>query len=95
MVAKSVKRLELGLDPGAEKINARRALRDAESFEELAFQWVERWAKPNRKSWRAAQREPERHGDLIVKVGGYSTYFVDLGREIQREVIDRTEHGGM
>ena len=59
MVAKSVKRLELGLDPGAEKINARRALRDAESFEELAFQWVERWAKPNRKSWRAAQRELE------------------------------------
>ena len=59
MVGKSVKELERGNDPGAEKINARKALRDAESFEELAFQWVERWAKPNRKSWRAAQRELE------------------------------------
>jgi len=41
---------------------------------------------------RDAQRHPEHHRDLIVKVGGYSTYFVDLGREIQEEVIARTEH---
>ena len=41
---------------------------------------------------RRAQREPEQFRDLIVKVGGYSTYFVDLGREIQEEVIARTEH---
>jgi trans-4-hydroxy-L-proline dehydratase len=42
---------------------------------------------------RAAQRDPDQHRDLIVKVGGYSTYFVHLGREIQEEVIARTEHG--
>jgi formate C-acetyltransferase len=41
---------------------------------------------------RAAQAEPDRYRDLIVKVGGYSTYFVELGPEIQREIIDRTEH---
>jgi len=41
---------------------------------------------------RCAQQEPENYRDLIVKVGGYSTYFVDLGREIQEEVIARTEH---
>ena len=41
---------------------------------------------------RQARARPEEHGDLIVKVGGYSTYFVDLGREIQDEVIARTEH---
>jgi formate C-acetyltransferase len=41
---------------------------------------------------RAAQEEPENYRDLIVKVGGYSTYFVDLGREIQQEIIERTEH---
>jgi formate C-acetyltransferase len=41
---------------------------------------------------RDAQRNPERHSDLIVKVGGYSTYFTDLGCEIQQEIIDRTEH---
>ena len=41
---------------------------------------------------RAAQREPEQYRDLIIKVGGYSTYFVDLGKEIQEEIIARTEH---
>ncbi len=41
---------------------------------------------------RAAQQNPSEYRDLIVKVGGYSTYFVDLGREIQEEVIARTEH---
>lgn len=42
---------------------------------------------------REAQKDPDSYRDLIVKVGGYSTYFVDLGREIQDEVIARTEHG--
>ena len=41
---------------------------------------------------RAAQRNPSDYRDLIVKVGGYSTYFVDLGIEIQDEIIARTEH---
>ncbi len=41
---------------------------------------------------RAAQREPDSYRDLSVKVGGYSTYFIDLGGEIQNEVIARTEH---
>ena len=41
---------------------------------------------------RNAQIEPEKYRDLIVKGGGYSTYFVDLVRESQQEVIDRTEH---
>ncbi|MFH2006182.1 MAG: pyruvate formate lyase family protein [bacterium] len=39
-----------------------------------------------------ARERPEEHRDLIVKVGGYSTYFVDLGSEIQDEIIARTEH---
>lgn len=42
---------------------------------------------------RAARERPDEHRDLIVKVGGYSTYFVDMGREIQDEIIARTEHG--
>ncbi len=44
---------------------------------------------------REAKKHPEQHRDLIVKVGGYSTYFVDLGREIQDEIIARTEHGAL
>jgi len=45
------------------------------------------------ETMRAAQKNPVEYRDLMVKVGGYSTYFVDLGREIQEEVISRTEHG--
>ncbi len=44
---------------------------------------------------RAAQLEPESHGGLLVKVGGYSAYFTELGREIQEEIITRTEHAGL
>ncbi len=44
---------------------------------------------------RAAQKDPESYRSLIVKVGGYSTYFVDLGCEIQNEIISRSEHVGV
>ena len=59
MVGKSIKKLDKGIDPGAEKIAARKATRDAESFEQLAHEWVERWAKPKRKTWEEAKRQLE------------------------------------
>ena len=54
-VAQAVNKLEQGIDPGIEKIADRKALRDAESFAELAHEWVERWAKPKRKNWKHAK----------------------------------------
>jgi formate C-acetyltransferase len=44
------------------------------------------------KVLKAAQKNPDDYQNIIVKVGGYSAYFVDLGREIQNEIISRTEH---
>ncbi|MGE5484148.1 MAG: trans-4-hydroxy-L-proline dehydratase [Ignavibacteriales bacterium] len=41
---------------------------------------------------RAAQKEPEKYRDLIVRVAGYSDYFCDLGKSLQDEIIARTEH---
>jgi len=41
---------------------------------------------------RQAQRDPESHRGLIVRVAGYSDYFVDVGRDLQNEIISRTEH---
>jgi pyruvate-formate lyase len=41
---------------------------------------------------RRAQRDPERHRDLIVRVGGFSAYFVDLEPDYQEDMIRRTEH---
>lgn len=39
-----------------------------------------------------AQKNPERHRDLLVRVSGYSAYFVDLSPGLQNEIIGRTEH---
>jgi len=41
---------------------------------------------------RKAQKEPEKYRHLIVRVAGYSDYFVDLSTELQNEIIRRTEH---
>jgi formate C-acetyltransferase len=40
---------------------------------------------------RKAQQNPEQHRDLIVRVAGFSDYFVDVGRDMQNEIIARTE----
>jgi pyruvate formate-lyase/glycerol dehydratase family glycyl radical enzyme len=42
---------------------------------------------------RAAQKDPESYGDLIVRVAGYSDYFCDVGAALQDEIIERTTHG--
>jgi len=39
-----------------------------------------------------AQEHPEQYQDLLVRVAGYSDYFVHLNRNMQDEVIARTEH---
>ncbi|MCF8229140.1 MAG: glycyl radical protein [Bacteroidales bacterium] len=44
---------------------------------------------------KKAQEQPEQHRDLIVRVAGYSDYFVDLSPELQNEIIRRTEHDGV
>jgi len=42
---------------------------------------------------REAQEKPELYGDLIVRVAGYSDYFNDLGKDLQNEIIRRSECG--
>jgi len=39
-----------------------------------------------------AQCHPQKYPDLMVRVAGYSAYFVDLSKEVQDEIIARTEH---
>jgi pyruvate formate-lyase/glycerol dehydratase family glycyl radical enzyme len=43
---------------------------------------------------RAAQANPEKYRDLIVRVAGYSDYFCDLIPTLQDEIIARTEQTG-
>lgn len=42
---------------------------------------------------REAQKYPEKFRNLIVRVAGYSDYFVRLSKEVQDEIIKRTEQG--
>ena len=40
-----------------------------------------------------AQKNPEKHRNLIVRVAGYSDYFCNLNTDLQNEIIARTGHG--
>lgn len=40
----------------------------------------------------AAQNDPEQHRDLVVRVAGYSAQFISLDKDIQNDIIERTEH---
>ena len=41
---------------------------------------------------RDAQAHPERYRDLVVRVAGFSAYWVEMSRALQEQVIWRTEH---
>jgi pyruvate formate-lyase/glycerol dehydratase family glycyl radical enzyme len=45
-----------------------------------------------RETLLAAQKNPEEYRDLVVRMAGYSAYFVQLGRAVQDEIIGRMEH---
>ncbi|MBI9037197.1 MAG: glycyl radical protein [Bacteroidales bacterium] len=44
---------------------------------------------------RKAKKNPEQHKNLIVRVAGYSDYFNDLTKDLQDEIIRRTEHSDL
>jgi len=46
----------------------------------------------DRKTLIDAQKHPEKHKNLIVRVAGYSDYFCNLNTNLQNEIIERTEH---
>jgi len=41
---------------------------------------------------KKARLQPEQYRDLVVRIGGYSDYFVTLTSQMQDEIIARTEH---
>lgn len=47
----------------------------------------------NGATLRAARKDAAKYRNLLVRVAGYSAYFVDLSEELQEEIINRTEHG--
>ena len=41
---------------------------------------------------REAQENPEEYHDLVVRIAGFSAYFVEMGKDAQDELIERTVH---
>ncbi|GHV14700.1 formate C-acetyltransferase [Spirochaetia bacterium] len=61
----------------------------AEGGQEIQFNVV------NRETLLEAQREPQKHRNLVVRVSGFSAYFVSLDKILQDEIIKRTEYHGI
>ncbi|MDO4276291.1 MAG: glycine radical domain-containing protein [Eubacteriales bacterium] len=45
----------------------------------------------SRKTLLDAQKNPEKYSNLLVRVAGYSAYFTQLSKDVQQDIIERTE----
>jgi formate C-acetyltransferase len=48
----------------------------------------------NEETLKKAQKNPEEYQNLVVRVAGYSAFFVDLNAELQNDIIERTSYTG-
>jgi formate C-acetyltransferase len=46
----------------------------------------------DKKILEDAQNHAERYQDLVIRVAGYSAYFVTLDKDVQTDIMQRTEH---
>lgn len=46
----------------------------------------------NTETLREAQKHPENYRNLLVRIAGYSAYFTELTKDLQDDIISRTEH---
>lgn len=45
----------------------------------------------SKKTLLDAQKEPDKYSNLLVRVAGYSAYFTQLSKDVQEDIIARTE----
>jgi integrase len=57
--------LKRGFDPGSDKVASRKAEREAETVKELVSEYLEKWAKPRKRSWEEDERILEK--DILPK----------------------------
>ena len=46
----------------------------------------------DQKDLEDAMEHPERHENLVVRVGGFTARFIDLDKKTQRDVLSRTAY---
>lgn len=54
--------------------------------------WEMQFNVVSTETLREAQKHPEKYKDLVVRVVGYSAFFVELDKLVQDDIIRRTEH---
>ncbi|MDL2307184.1 glycyl radical protein [Desulfovibrio sp. OttesenSCG-928-C06] len=55
--------------------------------------WHMQFNVVDRKTLEAAQADPEKFKGLIIRIAGYSAYFTELSKDLQNDLIARTEYG--
>ena len=45
----------------------------------------------SKKTLLDAQKNPDKDANLLVRVAGYSAYFTQLSKDVQEDIIARTE----
>jgi pyruvate-formate lyase len=61
-----------------------------QTYADMGEKWVQFNVVGNEQLLNA-QKNPDNYRDLIVRVAGYSAYFVDLGKGVQDDIIRRME----
>lgn len=62
-----------------------------QAFSKLKLQHIQ-FNVVNAETLKAAQQRPQDYAGLVVRVAGYSAFFVELSKEIQDDIIRRTAH---
>jgi len=103
-VVRSVAKLDYRLHPGGNVINMKlhpSTLAGAEGLRALAILIRTcfdlggiqlQFNTTSREELINAMEHPEAYDNLVVRVSGFSAYFTRLGREVQQDILSRTEH---
>jgi formate C-acetyltransferase len=103
-VAKSVGKLDMHLVPHGAILNMRfspmvlqgeEGLKSFVSFLRAYVRlggWHNQFNVMDTKTLREAQRRPELYRGLLIRVSGYSAFFVELSPEVQEDIIARVEY---
>ena len=74
----------------AGEVGTRRLMQVVRAWSEMKH-WHVQFNIINKATLLAAQKDPQKYRDLVVRIAGYSAYFVDLSPMQQAEIIARTE----
>jgi formate C-acetyltransferase len=91
--ARAARMLNIKLSPGclAGDGGTERLVSFIRAFVDLKL-WHVQFNVINQETLIKAQKDPESYRDLIVRIAGYSAYFTDLSRDLQNDLIARSNH---